>query len=77
MVKRISHKIYVVSATHWDREWRFPFQKTRMMLVDMIDHLLDILETCPDYACFDNMSAAAHIIKRLLTRSHPQKELLP
>ena len=23
-------KIHVIEATHWDREWRFPFEMTRM-----------------------------------------------
>jgi len=45
----LKHDLYVVSLTHWDREWRFPFQKTRMMLVDMMDGLLDLLETRPEY----------------------------
>lgn len=49
---QLGHTLYVVSATHWDREWRFPFQETRMMLWAMMDRLLDLLEACPDYACY-------------------------
>jgi len=45
----LKHDLHVVSLTHWDREWRFPFQKTRMMLVEMMDGLLDLLETRPEY----------------------------
>jgi len=48
-MKRTFH---VISNTHWDREWRFPFQRNRQMLVDMIDSLLDILENHPDYRAF-------------------------
>jgi hypothetical protein len=48
----LKHDLHVVSLTHWDREWRFPFQKTRMMLVDMMDGLLDLLESRPEYACY-------------------------
>ena len=47
--KRIFH---VISNTHWDREWRFPFQKNRQMLVNMIDQVLKILENAPDYRAF-------------------------
>ncbi|MDZ7265609.1 MAG: glycosyl hydrolase-related protein [candidate division KSB1 bacterium] len=47
--KRIFH---VISNTHWDREWRFPFQKNRQMLVEMMDRLLEILENEPEYRCF-------------------------
>ncbi|MBD3225899.1 MAG: hypothetical protein GF313_14315 [Caldithrix sp.] len=47
--KRIFH---VISNTHWDREWRFPFQKNRQMLVEMIDKVLEILEQNPQYRAF-------------------------
>lgn len=43
---------HVISNTHWDREWRYPFQVYRMELVKMMDRLLDILETEPDYRAF-------------------------
>ncbi|MBI9071062.1 MAG: hypothetical protein JEY94_05665 [Melioribacteraceae bacterium] len=43
---------HVISNTHWDREWRFPFQRNRQMLVDMIDKVLEILEAEPDYKAF-------------------------
>lgn len=48
-MKRIFH---VISNTHWDREWRYSFQKNRQMLVKMMDTLLDILEKEPDYKAF-------------------------
>lgn len=43
---------HVISNTHWDREWRFSFQRNRQMLVDMIDAVLDILESEPKYKAF-------------------------
>lgn len=39
----------VISHTHWDREWYFPFEKFRMRLCDLINHLLDIIDEYPDY----------------------------
>ncbi len=48
-MERIFH---VISNTHWDREWRYPFQRNRQMLVDMIDNVLDILEKEPKYRAF-------------------------
>jgi len=48
----LKNNIYVISLTHWDREWRFPFEQTRLMLVKMMDSLLDMLDNEPDYACF-------------------------
>ena len=36
--------IYVISHTHWDREWYLPFQLFRLKLVHLVDGVLDILE---------------------------------
>lgn len=35
---------YVVSHTHWDREWRWPLWETRQMLIDFMDELIEVLE---------------------------------
>lgn len=43
---------HVISNTHWDREWRYPFQAYRMDLVDMMDRLLDLLERRAEYRAF-------------------------
>ncbi len=45
-------KIDVVSNTHWDREFRFSFEKTRHNLLVMMDTTLDILEADPEYHSF-------------------------
>ena len=45
-------QIKVVSNTHWDREFRRTFEKTRRRLLTMMDVTLDILEKDPDYASF-------------------------
>ena len=45
-------KIDVVSNTHWDREFRFSFEKTRRNLLIMLDTTLDILESDKDYHSF-------------------------
>ncbi|HOX06021.1 MAG TPA: glycosyl hydrolase-related protein [Planctomycetota bacterium] len=36
--------VHVIEATHWDREWRFPFEATRIRLIRLMDNLLEILE---------------------------------
>ena len=36
---------HVVSHIHWDREWRYPMWETRLMLVDFMDELVEVLET--------------------------------
>jgi mannosylglycerate hydrolase len=45
-------KIMVVSNTHWDREFRRSFERTRRNLLTMMDVTLDILENDPGYASF-------------------------
>ncbi|MCJ2543261.1 glycosyl hydrolase-related protein [Thermostichus vulcanus] len=42
----------LLSHTHWDRAWYLPFQSYRLHWVRLIDHVLDILESQPDYHCF-------------------------
>lgn len=44
--------VHVISHTHWDREWYLPFQSYRMMLVDNIDRVMDILENDPAFRAF-------------------------
>ncbi len=39
----------VISHTHWDREWYQTQEEFRMRLIDLIDHLLAILDKEPDY----------------------------
>lgn len=39
----------VVVHTHWDREWYLPFQRSRFQLVRLIDQVLEMLETQPDF----------------------------
>ena len=41
-------KLYLISHTHWDREWYQTFQRYRFRLVRMMDDLLDNLERDPD-----------------------------
>lgn len=43
---------YIIPHTHWDREWRYPIWKNRMLLVEFMEQLLEILDRDPDYHCF-------------------------
>jgi len=63
---------HVISNTHWDREWRFSMQRTRHMLVHMMDMLLDILEKYPQYSSFHLDSQTVPIQDYLEIR--PEKE---
>ncbi len=43
------YQMHVVSHTHWDREWYLSFQQYRLRLVDLVDHLLEILDKDKEY----------------------------
>ena len=43
------YTMHVVSETHWDREWYNTFQEYRVQLVDLFDHLLDLMHRDPEY----------------------------
>lgn len=69
-MKRVFH---VISNTHWDREWRFPFQRNRQMLVDMIDKVIEILENNPEYKAF-HLDSQSIVIKDYLEIKPQNKE---
>ncbi|MGE5353778.1 MAG: alpha-mannosidase [Acidobacteriota bacterium] len=72
----MNNKVFhVISNTHWDREWRYPFQKNRQMLVDMIDNVLDILEKEPEYRAF-HLDSQSIVIKDYLEIRPWKKDLL-
>lgn len=53
LIMKITERVFhIISNTHWDREWRFPFQINRQMLVNMVDKVLEILESEPKYRAF-------------------------
>ncbi|HSH22402.1 MAG TPA: hypothetical protein VK992_07300, partial [Candidatus Caenarcaniphilales bacterium] len=41
--------IHLVPHTHWDREWYEPFQVFRMRLVELVDHVLELLDAEPEF----------------------------
>ena len=44
--------IHVVCNSHWDREWAYPFEETRLLLLEFMDNLLDLLDADPDFHSF-------------------------
>ena len=45
-------RVDVVPHTHWDREWYAPFRTFQLRLVDLVDGLLELMESDPSYARF-------------------------
>lgn len=73
MTKHTEPVYHVISNTHWDREWRFPFQRNRQMLVDMIDAVIDILEKEPEYRAF-HLDSQSIVIRDYLEAKPHMKE---
>jgi mannosylglycerate hydrolase len=47
-----SKTIHIVSNSHWDREWGYPFEETRLLLIKFMDELLQLLDTDPEFHSF-------------------------
>src|SRR4051812_27510666 len=64
----------VVNHTHWDREWYMPFQRYRVLLVDAVDMLLDILANRKDYGGFllDGQTAVAEDYLEVRPEKHAE-----
>ncbi|MBM7687534.1 alpha-mannosidase [Enterococcus ureilyticus] len=38
-------KVYIISHSHWDREWYLPYEQHHMRLVELMDDVLELIET--------------------------------
>lgn len=74
-MKLIDLIFHIISNTHWDREWRFPFQINRQMLVNMMDQLLDILEKELQYRAF-HLDSQSIVIEDYLEIKPHKKDLI-
>ncbi len=73
---KLSERVFhVISNTHWDREWRFPFQINRQMLVNMIDKVIEILENEPKYKAF-HLDSQSIVIEDYLEIKPHKKEII-
>ncbi|MEH0152733.1 glycoside hydrolase family 38 C-terminal domain-containing protein, partial [Limibacter armeniacum] len=67
---------HVISNTHWDREWRFPFQRNRQMLTDMMDAVLGILESDPEYRAYHLDSQSIVLRDYLEVKPHKKEQII-
>ncbi len=45
-------KVHIVPHMHWDREWYFSTEESRILLVNNMKEIIDMLENNPDYPYF-------------------------
>lgn len=48
----MANQIHVVPHFHWDREWYFTAEESKILLVNDMEEIMDMLETNPDYPYF-------------------------
>ncbi|PQH05857.1 alpha-mannosidase [Enterococcus faecium] len=45
-------KVYIISHSHWDREWYMDYEQHHMRLIELIDDLLELFEVDPSFNSF-------------------------
>ncbi|MEK5189297.1 alpha-mannosidase [Enterococcus sp. FSL R5-0957] len=45
-------KVYIISHSHWDREWYMAYKQHHMRLIELIDDLLELFEVDPSFNSF-------------------------
>ena len=45
-------QVHIVPHFHWDREWYFTAEESRILLVHDLEEVMDLLEAREDYPCF-------------------------
>ena len=45
-------KVYIISHSHWDREWYMAYEQHHMRLIELMDDVLELAETDPDFDSF-------------------------
>lgn len=65
-------KVYIISHSHWDREWYMPYEQHHMRLVALMDDLLETFKTDPDFHSFHLDGQTISLDDYLEVR--PQKE---
>ena len=70
--------LYIMSGTHWDREWYQPLQGFRYRLVNMIDHLIEYLEQTPEFPVFtfDGQTVVLEDYLEIRPENRPRLEAL-
>jgi alpha-mannosidase len=66
---------HIISHTHWDREWYLTYEQFRYRLVELIDHLLDLLDQDPEYTYF-HLDGQTIVIEDYLEIKPSQRERL-
>jgi mannosylglycerate hydrolase len=67
---------YIIPHTHWDREWRYPIWKNRILLVEFMETLMTVLEKDSEYRYFLLDGQAAPVEDYLEVKPENRERLL-
>ncbi len=67
---------HFVPNTHWDREWLYDFQETRLFLVEFMDKLLNLLSEHPEYKTYLLDSQTVLVEDYLAIRPDKREEIV-
>jgi alpha-mannosidase len=70
-----NHRLHLIPHTHWDREWYLSHESFRLRLVDLVDHLIDLLEADPDFRFFHLDGQTIMLDDYLEIRPHQRERL--
>lgn len=61
--------------THWDRAWYVPFEELRIRLIQLVDHVCDVLEQYPEFQKFSLDGQTVVLEDYLAIRPHMRERL--
>ncbi|MDE8039088.1 alpha-mannosidase [Erysipelothrix rhusiopathiae] len=68
--------VHIISHSHWDREWYLPYEQHHMRLIELIDDLLDLFKTDPEFKSFHLDGQTIPLDDYLAVRPHRRQEVL-
>ncbi len=68
-------KVYIISHSHWDREWYMAYEQHHMRLIELLDDLLELIENDPEFNSF-HLDGQTIILDDYLQVRPEKKELL-
>ena len=66
---------HIVSHSHWDREWYFPFDRFRAMLVDMVEDLIELFERNREFRSYTLDGQMAAVMDYLEVRPDRREKI--
>lgn len=69
------YTVHVISGTHWDREWRYTAEQSKLRLGQLIDNLLDLLDKERRFKCYHLDGGSVVLDDYLSVRPENRKRL--